>query len=141
LMPRETEFPVASLMDEFSDPLSKAARQKDELRGLASQGFETLVLLRVINHGLSRRDGHNSNLWVNMAVCVTFVRVKESTQTGSFYAQYERASRKFVQWAENQAQPFREEYGHALQNVAEQISARIPAVTPSSANQLPQIGK
>ena len=131
--PAETAFRVPSLMDQYAPlPFSFAAQQKEKECGpSAFEGMDTLLLVRAINHGLSGLDGHNSQLSFNMAVRVTLVRAADRTQLLGFYAQYDSPPRKFVDWAVNNAQPFRAEFERALQSLAGQIVAQ-------SGLQLPQ---
>ena len=130
--PPESEFRVPTVMDrDCPVPFSYAARHQDLSRPLVAQGMDKLVMLRVIHHGLSGKDGHNSALSVNMAVRATIIRAIDATQLESFCARYDGPSRKFKDWAANNGQPFRDEFERALQKIAEEIFARIPATPPS----------
>ena len=105
------------MMDRFVPipaDLAMAPRQEGLCAELRRQSFDQVVLLRVINHGLSGLDGHNSNLSVNMAVRATLIHVADATQGESFYAQYSGAERKFTEWAANNGQFFQEEFERGL---------------------------
>jgi len=123
--PAETSFRVARLMDVYA-PLSPAPSrspsQSESLCNLpAFEGVDTLLMVRVVNHGLSGLDGYNSKLSLNIAVRATLIRPSDSIQLCGFYVQYDSPPRKFVDWAANGALPFRQEMQTALDSIAEQI--------------------
>ena len=107
-------------MDQFV-PIPSDSQVQSECSPQAFEGVDTLVLLRVINHGLSGLDGHNSRLTLNLALRVTLIRGQDRSQLSGFYAQYESLPRKFAEWAVNDAQPLRSEFERAMHNLAEQI--------------------
>jgi len=121
--PAETAFRLHSLMDDYV-PLPSDTRMRSECNPASFEGIDTLLMIRVINHGLSGLDGHNSRLALNMSVRVTLVRAQDQAQLSGFYAQYDSPARKFVDWAANGAEPFRSEFEWAVQNLAEQIVAQ-----------------
>jgi len=121
--PHENAFRVPSLMDTYA-PLPADVWPNSECAPGAFDGIDTLLMIRVINHGLSGLDGPNSRLSLNMAARVTLIRAQDRTQLSGFYAQYDSPSRKFVDWASKGAQPFRLEFEHALQTLADEIVAR-----------------
>jgi hypothetical protein len=113
-------------------PFSAAAAERKRQRGdLAAEGMEKVLLVRVINHGLSGLDGHNSPLGYNVALQVTLIRMSDYTQVSGFYATYESPARKkFVDWAVNDAQPFRAEVANALQNLSDVIATELGSRLP-----------
>jgi len=121
--PAESTFRVPTLMDNYAPlPFSFASHEQTKTCGpSALDGIDTLLLIRTINHGLAGRAGHNSKLALNMAVRATLIRAKDRTQRLGLYAQYDSPKRRFVEWAVNDAAPFRAETERALQSLAGQI--------------------
>ncbi len=137
--PPEREFRTPTIMDVYAPiPVSKrvAPPHAKLCASLAAQGFDKLMMLRVINYGLSGKDGHDSALAVNVAVRVSFVQTADATQGETFYAEHTSSARKFFVWAENNGELFREEFRHGMLKVAEQISSRVPATPPPSGTPL-----
>ena len=145
--PSEKAFPVNdnSLMNQLAPlPYSFAALKAAEERGpLPDEGLEVLLLVRMINHGLSGLDQANAPLSFNMVLHVTVVRVRDHTQLFDFYAKYDSAPKKFVQWAANNAQSFREETERALQSLAAQVvsGSGLDSVPPPSVIEIVQAGR
>ena len=132
--PVESEFRMPTIMDIYAPiPLSKrvAPPHATLCANLSAQGFDRMMMVRVINYGLSGKDGHDSDLSVNMTVRVTFIQLSDATQGDTFYAEHTSLERKFFVWAENNGELFREEFRRGVQNVAEQISSRVPATAPA----------
>ena len=132
--PAESAFRVPSLMDTIAPlPFSFAAqRQKQECGPSAFEGIDTLLMIRVVNHGLSGRDGHNSQLALNMAVRVTLIRAQDRTQLSGFYAQFDSPKRRFIKWAVNDGQAFRAEMECGLHSLADQIIAQSGLLAPQA---------
>ena len=130
--PAESAFRVPSLMDAYAPlPFSLAPRQPEiECASSGNDAVDTLLLIRVVNHGLSGRHGYNSTVALNVALRVTLVRVADRAQLSGFYAQYDGPSRHFIDWAAHDAQPFREEWQRALQSLADQIVAQAGLLSP-----------
>jgi hypothetical protein len=134
--PAESAFRVPTLMDLYAPlPLSFATSQPEKACGpSAFDGMDTLVLVRVVNHGLSGRDRHNPKLSLNLALRVTVIRAQDRTQLFAFYAQYESPARRFVDWAKDDATPFRVEFQRAVESLAEQIVAQSGLQVPAGPN-------
>lgn len=122
----DTVFRVPSLMDEYAPlPFSFATQQPSkDCASPAFEGLDTVLLIRVVNHGLSGRHGYNSGLAVNVVVVATLIRPQDRTQLFNFYAQYDSAKKSFIEWGANDAQAFRAEMERALQSVTQQILSK-----------------
>jgi hypothetical protein len=127
--PAESAFHVPTIMDQVIPPL--LPHKKVALPAGTPQ-LDTLLLIRVVNHGLSGPDGPNSKLSYNLVVYVTAVRMTDHAQVYNLHAQYSSAARRFVDWAVNDAQPFREEFQRAMQSVAGAIRNEGGLQTPPS---------
>jgi hypothetical protein len=127
-LPTESTFARRSLMDSVA-PLPP---EWDGLRTARSdvsafQGVDVVVLLRVVNWGLSGRRGWNAPLSVSITAKGTLVNARDRLHVNGFYAHYESAKRKFVVWSADHGQPFRAELCLGIQSVAEQIARQVPA--------------
>ena len=134
--PAESAFRVPTLMDQYAPlPLSFATSQPEKACGpSAFDGMDTLVLVRVVNHGLSGRDRHNPRLSLNLALRVTVIRAQDRTQLFWFYAQYDSPAQKFIEWAKDDAAPFRVELQRAVESLADQIVAQSGLQVPAGPN-------
>jgi hypothetical protein len=133
-LPVESSFPFPSLMETVAplpaDLLGMRTARSD-IGGFG--GTDVAVLLRVVNWGLSGRDGRNSPLSVSFVVKGTVVNAKERTRVRSFYASYESPKQKFAAWSADAAKPFRDELWRGLESIATQIAGELPTPPPQPA--------
>jgi hypothetical protein len=89
------------------------------------KGIDTTLEITVRKCGLWReKDAIDPPLSLFMTVSIRLIRVKDDVVLSTRTFRYEsREKRKFVKWAKNDAQPFREELDRCFGSLAERIVA------------------
>lgn len=136
-LPHESSFHRPDLMDEILPlpPEWQGLRQaRVDIRPF--EGADAAVVLRVVSWGLMGRRGRNTPLSLNFVVKGTLVNLRDRTRGKEFYAGYESPQQKFVAWSAHDGRALREELRRAIQSVADQIAANVPAPPPPSSPKL-----
>lgn len=90
-------------------------------RSVAGQGVDTVLEIGVSAFALSGKWGVNPPLALIMTVRTRLIRVVDPTPVYETALEYRSRTRKFTEWAVNNAQPLREELDRAYQSLAGKI--------------------
>jgi len=132
-LPSESTFPLPSLMDAVAplpEDLQGMRRARSDVS--AFEAADVVLLLRVVNWGLSGRDGRDSPLSVSFVIKGTLVNARDRTRGRSFYARYESRKQRFAAWSAEAGKPFRDELWRGIESIAGQIVRQIPPPPPPS---------
>jgi hypothetical protein len=135
-LPHESTFYRTGLIDEVLPlPPEWQGLQRPRVDVAPFEGADAAVVLRVVSWGLMGLRGRNSPLSLNIAVKGTVVNLRDRTRGREFFATYESCKKKFVAWSRQDGQALRNELRLAIQSVADQIAAQLPAPPPPSIKQ------
>jgi hypothetical protein len=108
---------------------------------LATQGVDTALEIHVVSAALKGNNGINPPLAVCLEAEATLFRVRDGAELYSCPVQYRSESRKFVQWAAEDARLFREELKRAYQQMGNSLADQLVArkVLPLTPTQQPTL--
>lgn len=90
------------------------------------QHIDTVLELRVLNIGMAGEEQVNPSVALIMTARVRLIRVKENTVLYDQVFEHTSDERTYVEWATNNALPFRQEFDRAYQSLAENIVTVLP---------------
>ena len=136
-LPHESSFHRPGLMDEVLPlPVEWQGLRQARVDVSSFEGVDAAMVLRVVSWGLMGHHGRNAPLSLNFTVKGTLVNLHDRTRGREFYASYESSKQKFVAWSAQDGQALRDELRRAVQSVADQIAAHVPAPPPPSSPKL-----
>jgi hypothetical protein len=109
---------------------------------IASEGADTVLELKLYDPGLHVGDISN-RLSLSAHIRVRLLSARDGTELFYAYLEYQSASQRLADWAENDAQRLRAELDSALGALSAEITALIftrPAGTPPDERQLASVG-
>lgn len=103
--------------------LASAFDEEVSYSSLAGEGIDTIIELSapMLAIGLFSGKGINPPLPLFLGACTRLVRVADGAELYSSGWVYRSRTRKFVEWAANNAQPFRDELDRAVLSLAETV--------------------
>jgi hypothetical protein len=132
-LPHESTFHRPGLMDQLVPlPAEWQGLRETRVNVSAFEGADAAVVLRVISWGLMGRRARNPPLSLHFSVKGTVVNLRDRTKGKEIYAGYESREQKFVAWSAEGARELRDELRRAVQSVADQMAAQVPAPPPVS---------
>jgi hypothetical protein len=105
---------------------------------LAAQGNDTALEIHIVNAALKGKRGINPQLALCVEAQATLYRVSDGAEIYSFPILYRGEGRKFVDWAANDAKPFREELKRCYRQMGDALVDQLVArgvLAPSKAPQ------
>lgn len=91
---------------------------------LAGQGVDTVIEVEVGQAALTGRDRINPPLALTVELRFRTIRLQDGKELDLFSAKYRGAKRRFVEWARDDARPFRDEVESCYQSLTSQIATR-----------------
>jgi sugar lactone lactonase YvrE/predicted small lipoprotein YifL len=88
---------------------------------VASRGIDSILEIAVLTVGLAGDWDINPPLRLVISGRTRLVRVRDGAEIHVAPLQYSSEARPFTQWAAHEAKLYREEFDHALNNLAEQV--------------------
>jgi hypothetical protein len=113
----QTRYPFELLFDRGP----KSANEKVDYRPLAESGVDTVLEISALKLGLEGAWSVNPPVQVSMKVMTRLIRSRDNTSLYEQAYDYSSQEHKFIEWAANDAQLFREAVARAYQEISEDI--------------------
>jgi hypothetical protein len=95
---------------------------------LAALGIQTVLEIEIEQAALNGRGVINPPLALNAKIRLRVIRLRDGQEMDYFDLQYQGRGRKFVDWAHDNAKPFRDELERCYQTLVEQMTNRLSSL-------------